>query len=400
MFKKQDPERSGQSDSSTKPPLLRPFCAVAAIGVTALLLAACGGGSTDSNESASQAAREEGNKIVIEPLGKTDKEPGDLKFGFLTQIAGHTYYEALGQGVTQAGKDLGVDVTVQGPPRVDSSLQAGIMQTWIDQNYDVIILTSTDPDVMTPVINQAIDKGITVLTYDIDAAKSKRQLYVNTYDPVTGPRQLFDQFAKEIGKNLGGEPSGEYAFIITALTSAFNTNAVRVMRAWQEEKYPKMKWVATEATESDQVRTVTYAKQLMSSHPKLTGIFSMDGTGTPGIAQATQELGNFDEVATFGQATPVEMRGFLKRGVVQSSALWNVPHLGYLLTQIGFKLVNGEAVTSGDTLGVWTDETVQLPVIPTENREFNLNPGTAGAYQGILGKPLIYNKETVDDYDF
>jgi rhamnose transport system substrate-binding protein len=353
----------------------------------AVFLAACGSDSGSGSGSESSAPAGSGSTgLTAEPIKAVTKDPSEMKFRFMTQIDGVPYYQTVEKGAKTAAQDLGIgSIEVTGPPRVDSSLQVGTVQTWITQGVDVIAVSSTDPDAMTPVIDQAIGGGITVVSWDVDAPKSKRPVYVNGWDDAVGPKVLFDKFIED----LGGEGKGEYAFILPSLTSVTHKAWCQTMLDYQKQKFPDMKLVAQEGCDADQTIGNQKAKQLKSKYPDLVGIVSVDAGGTVGIAQATKELGLVGKFANTGLSTPSQMKAYLKSGVTNHTVLWDPEVTGYLTTVIAHQLLTGKTVKNGQELAVSSTEKSKIPL-----KRVN------GALQAIQGEPLVFTKDNVDDFSF
>jgi ribose transport system substrate-binding protein len=116
-----------------------------------------------------------------------------------------------------AGQKLGVTVEMLGPAQAsDVTAQVQIVETLVAKKIDGIAISPNDPDGMTSVIDQAIQAGIPVITFDSDAPKSKRLCYVGT-DNYTAGRIAGQQLLKFLGK------SGKYA-IMTGSLGALNLN--------------------------------------------------------------------------------------------------------------------------------------------------------------------------------
>ena len=329
-----------------------------------------------------------GSGPVIRPLSKTTKKAADLKFRFMNQIDGVPFYQRVNTGIQAAAKDLGIgDAKMTGPARVDSSLQVGTVESWITQRVDVIAVSSTDPAAMTPTINKAIKAGITVISWDVDAVDSKRLAFVDYWDPIKGPQTLWDVFMERLGSKRG-----EYAFITPALTSTTHTGWLNAMKAYQLAKFPDMKLIATEANGGDQTIAVQKAKQIIQSHPKLVGIVSIDAGGTPGIAQATKELGVTDKIVTTGLSTPSQMKAFVMSGLVPRFVLWDPAETGYLTTLIAYELVNGRSVSNGAKLKVSSTVTRAIPIRKIK--------GHGNALEAIQGPALVFDKSNVGKFGF
>lgn len=117
-----------------------------------------------------------------------------------------TIYDPGRKGAALAGQDLtsasGRKVTVEVMEAEDNTpaKQVPVIQAAIDKKVDAIGIAVTNADTIGPLIDQAVDAGIKVLTWDTDAPNSKRLSYYNMkqYDSGKVTAQLFNAL-------LGGE---------------------------------------------------------------------------------------------------------------------------------------------------------------------------------------------------
>jgi rhamnose transport system substrate-binding protein len=393
----------------------RLLLAVFALLAVALTVAACGGGGSSSSSApaeesesaetggesgeegeAEEPAEEEseggessgGSGLVVKPVAPTEIEPSEMKVRFLTQIGGVPYYQAVEKGMKEAAEKLGIgSAELTGPPRVDSSLQVDTMQTWIAEGVNIIAVSSIDPEAMTPVINEAIAAGITVVSFDVDAPESERAVYVNGWSEREGPQVLMETFVKELGGP--SKAKGQYATILPSVTSKTHQGWLNTAKEFQEKEYPELEEVARVANEAEQTVAAEKTKQLKSKYPNLVGVMSVDAGGTVGVAQATEELGLVGKWAIAGESTPEQMKEYLEKGTAEYTVLWNPIEIGYLTTVIGLELAEGKEVTNEE----------ELPVSNTEKRKIPLEEWE-GALQAITGPTLVFDKENVGEFDF
>lgn len=103
--------------------------------------------------------------VVLLVVGKTDANP---------------VFQLAKVGAFDAGRELGekygrsVEVLYRSPRLEDPEQQAAIITQAIREGVDGIAITVTDPAIVGPAINQAVDAGISVVTFDSDAPASKR----------------------------------------------------------------------------------------------------------------------------------------------------------------------------------------------------------------------------------
>jgi rhamnose transport system substrate-binding protein len=101
---------------------------------------------------------------------------------FVPKLQGIPYFEAMntgGKAAEQAVGDLSWLWLYQGPTQADAAAQSQIVRSFIQRGVSVIAVAPNDPDSMAPVLKEAKDKGLKVMTSDTDAPNSVRDVFVN-----------------------------------------------------------------------------------------------------------------------------------------------------------------------------------------------------------------------------
>ncbi len=107
----------------------------------------------------------------VEKVGAEDEQ---LTFAIVYPIV-HSFFEGTTRGAEDKAAEIGnIELIVKAPDTADASKQIEIVESLIAMGVDGIAIGPTDTTTLTPLINEAIDKGIVVLTFDSDASKIKR----------------------------------------------------------------------------------------------------------------------------------------------------------------------------------------------------------------------------------
>ena len=301
-----------------------------------------------------------------------------VKVAFVPKLQGIPYFEAMNTGGKRAAKALGIQWIYEGATTADPAAQADIVKSLIQQHVNVIAVAPNDPDSMAPVLRQARQAGIKVMTTDTDAPDSVRQVFVNQATAQGIGKALTDQLAKATGG------SGEYAIVSCGQTAQNLNSWITAQKAYAATRYPKMKLDGVVYAGEDQAHAVTMAKNLMDAHPHLKGLVGECTSSAPGVAQAVKEDGRIGKVFTVGVGTPQSMKPFLDDGAASASVLWNVENLGYLTAWAGDQLAHGRSFQAKNKVSS------ALPAI-------GYTPSTRSL---LLGDPLIITKSNAGDYDY
>lgn len=305
-------------------------------------------------------------------------DTGETTVAFVPKLQGIPYFEAMNEGGKAAAEELGIKWLYQGPTTADAAAQADIVRSFIQQKVDTLIVAPNDPDSMAPLLKQAQDAGINVATADTDAPSSVRQVFVNQTTEENHGKAL----SESLMKAMGG--SGEFAIVSCSETAA-NLNAyIDVIKNDVEAIYTDAKLVDLVYAGEDQAKAAAMATDLMNAHPKLKGIVGLCSAAAPGVAQAVKDAGKIGEVFTVGGGTPMSMAPYLKDGSASASVLWDVQNLGYLTAWTGNELA--------------ADKT--LPASFDVNDKIKGVTYDAATKVELLGPPLVFTKENVDQFKY
>ena len=149
------------------------------------------------------------------------------------------------------------------------------------------------------------------------------------------------------------------------------------------KKYPGMQLMATKPSNEDQKLAFEVTQDLMKAYPDLRGVFGISSVSFPGAAEAIKQAGKVGKVLVTGLSTPNDMRQYVKDGVVKSVVLWNTVDLGYLTIEVGEALATGK-LKPGDK----------------SFKSRKLGEKEVSGDNVLLGNPLVFTKENIDQYDF
>lgn len=342
---------------------------VCALVATTMVAGACTKKGEENSSSSSPGA------TSAQAEGSGEK----LKVAFVPKLQGSPYFEAMNTGAQQAAEAMGdIDWLYQGPTSADAAAQAQIVRSFIQQKVDALIVAPNDPDSMAPLMKQAQDAGIKVLTADTDAPNSVREAFVNQ----ATAEGIGNTTAETLMKAMGGK--GKWAIVSCGETAENLNSWIAAEKAYVSQKYPEAQLVDVVFSGEDQARGTQMATDLMSAHPDLTGLVGQCTTSAVGVAQAVKDAGKIGQVFTVGVGTPKSMKPYLADGSSSGSILWNVQNLGYLTAWAG------EQLATGKTFAATNDVSPDMEDIKWDEASKTL----------VLGDPLLITTENVDQFNY
>lgn len=204
------------------------------------------------------------------------KDAADITVAVVPKVA-VPFFDDCNTGAQEASDKIGNKYQWVVPQNTQGSTQVKIIEDLIARHVDGIAISVNEPKSVEGIINQAVDAGIKVVTFDSDSANSKRSMYIGTINEQAGVTM-----GKSMAEAIGG--SGKVAIVTGQLgASNLNERIDGVKKALAE--YPGIEIIATEGTEDDLARAVSVAEALMRANPDLAGMFGISQVGGPAIAK-------------------------------------------------------------------------------------------------------------------
>lgn len=345
-----------------------------AVAAALLLLAGCGGTTKGSTTASGEQTAVNRTADPNAPI----KE--GLKIAFLPKEIDNPYEKLVDDGGIAAVTDLKGEGKEVGPSDASASSQVSYINTLIQQKQDAIVIAANDPNAVAPALKEAMAKGISVVTYDSDAATDARQIFVNQADSEEIGRSQVRLLAKQIGG------SGKIA-ILSATPNATNQNTwISFMKdELTKPEHKGMELVKVAYGDDDDQKSFQETQALLQSVPDLKGIISPTTVGISAAARYLSSSPMKGKVVLTGLGTPNQMRQFVKDGTVTEFSLWDPSELGYLAGHVAAALASGR-ITGAEGEKVTAGKLGERVI--GKNGEI------------ILGPPTVFNAGNIDKYNF
>jgi ribose transport system substrate-binding protein len=312
------------------------------VGIVLAIAAGCSR-QPEQQGAGTPAARSQGIKIAM--IAKSSTNP--------VFLSARTGAEAAAKELSKT-HNVPIEIAWLTPPSEDGQVQAQRVAQAVNEGFSAVLISCSDAGKVTGAINDAVARGVPVMTFDSDAPESKRFAFYGVDDAKTG-QAVMDELAKQM------DGKGHIAIL------AGNQNAPNLRKRVDgvkeaAKKYPGIKIVETfyhVETPQDAAAEVIRAQ---NAYPQIQG-WAMIG-GWPLFTQTLlTDLDPKKVKIVAVDALPAEL-AYVEKGLApvllaQPTYLWGYVSVQKIVEKVHMKqevptIIPMELVrVSKETLGSW-----------------------------------------------
>jgi rhamnose transport system substrate-binding protein len=261
----------------------------------------------------------------------------DVRIALVVKALGIGFFEAARDGGQEAAEELGdVELIYTGPTTTTAEAQIETINSLIAQRVDAIAVSANDTDALVPILERAMQRDITVISWDSGVAPEGREAHL---DP-SSTELIGSMLAKLAAAPIDGE--GDIAILSTTPTTTNQNNWIAAMKEALPD-HPGLNLVTTVYGDDLADKSYRETVALMQANPEVKVIVAPTSIGIVAAAQAVEDQGKVGEVFVTGLGLPSELAGHVDAGSVQSFAIWNPIDLGYSATMLAYNLATDQA---------------------------------------------------------
>ena len=318
---------------------------------------------------------------------KTEAAAGDSakgkKIALVGKAAGNAFFEIAAKSFQETVEAEGGEVQVVYPETATADAQIKVLDNLISQDFDAICISANDVNALQAKLEEAMDEGIKVSSFDSAPNKDSREIFVNQ----AGTKEVAQALMDAVLDISGGE--GQFA-ILSATSQSANQNAwIDAMKTIMEgdDKYSKLELVDVVYGDDEPQKSTDQTAALLQNYPDLKVICAPTTVGIAAAAKYLQDNGS--ECKLTGLGLPSEMQEYTGDDADHSCPyfyLWDMQGLGKLSAYTTIALINEDITGAKDdkfTAGDLGDYTV------TEADD--------GGTEVVLGAPLKFDTSNIEE---
>ena len=311
-----------------------------------------------------------------------------VKIALVGKSAGNAFFEIAASSFVETVEAEGGTVEVVYPETATADAQIKVLDNLISQDFDAICISANDVNALQAKLEEAMDEGIKVSSFDSAPNADSRQVFVNQAGTVAVGQALIDA----VYDIAGGE--GQFA-ILSATSQAANQNAwIDAMKKIMEEdeKYASLELVEVAYGDDEPQKSTDQTQALLTNYPELKCICAPTTVGIAAAAKVLQDQKS--SVKLTGLGLPSEMKEYIGADDAHSCPymfLWNPIDLGKLAAYASIALVDGTITGAvGDTFEAGD----------MENSPYTLSAvaGDESASEIILGPPFKFDPDNIEEW--
>ncbi|MEW9668158.1 sugar-binding protein [Ammoniphilus sp. 3BR4] len=253
----------------------------------------------------------------------------------IAQELDNPYWRKIEKGARDAAELYGVDLEYTGPYRNNLEDQIKLIEKSIFSKVDGIIVQGLNAAAFTPVINEAQNKGVPLITVDTDAPTSKRLSYVGTNN-------------QEAGKLLGHKVvqmtagRGDIGVIMGDETA---DNMRQRLDGFQQvvEKFDRLRIVSVLSSNISRIQAVQQTEAMLRAHPEINIMVGTSALDAVGILQAVKTLKR-EDILIFGFDDLDETLLSIAQGSIQATVIQKPYEMGFDSVKMMNLYLNGKAI--------------------------------------------------------
>jgi len=268
------------------------------------------------------------------------------RYIFILKWIGNPYWQAIKQGIEDAGKEAGISLIVMSPNNDQAKEEdLNLCEAAISQKPAIIVLGAETTAIGLQCFRESQKQGIKVA--DIDATVSVDQAKNSGVDlsfTIGADNTMIGRRAAQFISRTTTSQAPKILILEGVMGSPPSTDRVAGFKQELAKILPQAKVVASISAEWDRLRALTITADTLAKTPDLNAVFAANDVMALGAIEAIRAAGKTNQIIVVGVDGVPDARKAILAGRMTAS-ITQLPYLiGKRSVQIATKSVNGQCV--------------------------------------------------------
>lgn len=303
------------------------------------------------------------------------------KYAIIMKSRNNWYNELAGEGFKEVIEDAGESCIILYPENPSAQEQIRLIRNLSGEDVEAIAVAASDEYALSPALQAAREKGISVITLDADVEAGSRSIYISPVDS----EQLGKDLVKEVYGICGC--GGQWAILSAGSRSANQNEWIRMMKKeLQEPVYKDLRLVDVVYGEGEYDKAREKTQLMLDTYPELKVVCCLSTEGIKAAADEIKERGDGGRVKVIGLGLPDQMEEYVGSGpedICPVMYIWNPSDLGRLAGYISLELSHSRIEERGEQ------------ELLLGGRTYRMDYARDGGLEVIAGEPIKVNSGNI-----
>ncbi|MGI6169789.1 MAG: sugar ABC transporter substrate-binding protein [Christensenellales bacterium] len=313
-----------------------------------LLFALVGCGGEAAPSEAPETSDSNGAPVDTDDNG----EGKTYNFAFVMKTMNNPYFVSMEEGVKEAieaakAEGKTVNVSVQGPEKeTESEKMVQMCENAIASQVDVLIMTPSDSQAVVPVIKQANDANIPVITVDsrvdmdlLEQEGGKVVTFIGSDNYAGG------KIAGETMVELFKDEEGEVEVAVLEGITGHETANNRKGGFEDGVEGSNLKIVASQPADWDQAKGYDVFSNMLTANPDIKGVFASNDMMGLGAMEAIENAGRTGTITLIGFDAQDLALEAVEAGTMYGTVAQYPVEMGKVAVEVAIKVIDDPSAT-------------------------------------------------------
>jgi ABC-type sugar transport system substrate-binding protein len=276
----------------------------------------------------------------VQPI--PDPKNAEYNFGAIIKTEATEYGQAMAKGYNDAAARYGVKVEVGSvATEADTSQQLALLESYIDQNFDALLVSPITPTNLNSALATASQKGIPIFNVDeLIPADAAKEAGINIAMRIASNNYQAGQLAGQYV--LDHLQAGDQVAILEGI--AGNVSGQNRRDGFYDTVNATLNVVASQPADWDRSKALDVATNILQANPDVKAFYCANDTMALGAVAAVQAAGLEGKVIILGTDAIPEALDAVRAGSMAGTVAQYPYEMAFIVVESAIKVMEGRPI--------------------------------------------------------